>query len=205
MAVVSTRTDRKRFQYLRRVAGQCRTGNRRRRTVPATEPKRAAVEIALGCTCATETRAEGEVPSIRGAPSGRPERPQSGGADRCVAPLGYGHFCLAPPLRPTQRFPFVYVQWQQIHGKDIDAARTNATCNTLQVGARRLFRQQMTKGVDQAVSRISRSTETKFGHLGCEGLSLQPPLCKLPSKVTQSCSAQIEAGHFITSSRQSGD
>ena len=60
MAVVSTRTDRKRFQYLRRVAGQCRTGNRRRRTVPATEPKRAAVEIALGCTCATETRAEGE-------------------------------------------------------------------------------------------------------------------------------------------------
>ena len=105
MAVVSTRTDRKRFQYLRRVAGQCRTGNRRRRTVPATEPKRAAVEIALGCTCATETRAAGAIPSIRGAPSGRPERPQSGGGDRCVAPAGLWSLLSCPAIASNAALP----------------------------------------------------------------------------------------------------
>jgi len=89
MAVVAlTRRRCMPFRHSGWTAAQCRTGNRRRRTAPATEPKRAAVEIALACTCATETRAAGEIPSIRGAPSGRPERPQSGGGDRCVARAG---------------------------------------------------------------------------------------------------------------------
>ena len=35
------------------------------------KPKRAAVEIALHCTRATEIRAAGEVPPMRGAPLGR--------------------------------------------------------------------------------------------------------------------------------------
>ena len=66
MAVVALkRTHRKPFHHLGRVAAQCRTGNRKRRTVPATEPNPAAVEIALPCTCATEIRAAGEIPSTR--------------------------------------------------------------------------------------------------------------------------------------------
>jgi hypothetical protein len=36
------------------------------------KPKRAAVEITLQCTRATEIRAAGEVPPMRGAPPGRP-------------------------------------------------------------------------------------------------------------------------------------
>ena len=79
-----TRKRCKPFHYSARTVAQCRTGNRRRRTVPATEPNRAAVEIALACTCATETPAACAILSIRGAPSGRAERPQSGGGDRCV-------------------------------------------------------------------------------------------------------------------------
>src|SRR5438477_8341209 len=72
------------FHYSARTVVQCRTGNRRRRTVPATEPNRAAVEIALPCTCATERRAAGAILSIRCAPSDRAESPQSDGGDRCV-------------------------------------------------------------------------------------------------------------------------
>src|SRR5947207_9338648 len=66
------------------MAAQCHSGNRKRHIVLATEPNRAAVETALACTCATETRAASEIPSIRGAPSGRREPPQSGSGDRCV-------------------------------------------------------------------------------------------------------------------------
>ena len=51
---------------------QYRVGNRRCRPLPAMKPKRAAVEIALQCTRATEIRAAGEVPQMRGAPLGRP-------------------------------------------------------------------------------------------------------------------------------------
>src|SRR5436190_16952423 len=94
------------------MAAQCRSGNRKRHTVSATEPNRAAVETALACTCATETRAASEIPSIRGAPSGRPERPQSGGGDRCVvtgvlrSPLF--HFSAASTDRCTPyRYPEV--------------------------------------------------------------------------------------------------
>jgi hypothetical protein len=36
------------------------------------KPKRAAVEITLQCTRATEIRAAGEVPPMRGAPPSRP-------------------------------------------------------------------------------------------------------------------------------------
>src|SRR5438477_9159221 len=79
-----TRKRCKPFHYSARTVVQCRTGNRRRRTVPATEPSRAAVEIALLCTCATEMRAAGAILSIRCAPSDRAERAQSAGADRCV-------------------------------------------------------------------------------------------------------------------------
>ena len=85
MAVVAlTRTLCKAFHHSGRTAAQCYTGNRRRRTVPATEPNREAVEIALPCTCATERRAVGAILSIRCAPSERAERPQSAGTDRCV-------------------------------------------------------------------------------------------------------------------------
>ncbi|HEU5246747.1 MAG TPA: hypothetical protein VFU09_06630 [Candidatus Udaeobacter sp.] len=44
--------------------------NRRRRTVPGTEPNRAAAEIASPCTCGTEIRAAGEVPSTRAVAPG---------------------------------------------------------------------------------------------------------------------------------------
>src|ERR1700757_1571421 len=66
------------------MAAQCCSENRKRHTVSAMEPNRAVVETALACTCATETRAASEIPSIHGAPSGRPEPPQSGSDDRCV-------------------------------------------------------------------------------------------------------------------------
>ena len=46
-----TRKRCKPFHYSARTVARCRTGNRRRRTVPATEPNRAAIEIALPCTC----------------------------------------------------------------------------------------------------------------------------------------------------------
>src|SRR5437588_11235549 len=86
MALVAlTRTLCKAFHHSGRTAAQCYTGNRRRRTVPPTEPNREAVEIALPCTCAAEIRAAGEVPSIRGAPAGRPVRSRFVGADRYVA------------------------------------------------------------------------------------------------------------------------
>ena len=55
-----------------RTDAQYRIGNRRCRTLRAMKPKREAVEIAFPCTCATEIRAVGEVPSMRGAPPGRP-------------------------------------------------------------------------------------------------------------------------------------
>ena len=83
IAVVAlTRKHCNSFHYSARTVVQCRTGNRRRRTFPATEPNRAAVEIALLYTCATETRAAGAILSIRCAPSDRAERPQSDGGDR---------------------------------------------------------------------------------------------------------------------------
>src|SRR2546427_438556 len=86
MAVVALKwTHCKSFHQSARTAAQCHTGNRRRRTVPATEPNRAAVEIALPYTCATEIRAASEVPSTRGAPAGRPGRSRFGGGDRCGA------------------------------------------------------------------------------------------------------------------------
>ncbi len=53
-----TRKRCKPFHYSTRTVVQCRTGNRRRRTVPATGPNRATVEIALACMYATETRAQ---------------------------------------------------------------------------------------------------------------------------------------------------
>src|SRR5438477_4212227 len=56
------------FHYSARTVSQCRTGNRRRRTVPATEPNRAAVEIALPCTCATERRAADAILSTSSRP-----------------------------------------------------------------------------------------------------------------------------------------
>jgi hypothetical protein len=56
-----TRKRCKPFHYSARTVAQCRTGNRRRRTVTATEPNRAAVEIALPCTCAPERRAPGAI------------------------------------------------------------------------------------------------------------------------------------------------
>src|SRR6266446_5957774 len=94
MAVVAlTRTLCKAFHHSGRTAARCYTGNRRRRTVPATEPNREAVEIALPCTCATEIRAAGEVPSIRGAPAGRPVRSRFVGADRYVAHVSRGRRC----------------------------------------------------------------------------------------------------------------
>ena len=119
MAVVAlTRRRCMPFRHSGWTAAQCRTGNRKRRTAPATEPKRAAVEIALACTCATETRAAGEIPSIRGAPSGRPERPQSGGGDRCVARAGLWSLLssLAFPSStrlPVCRRPMATDSWQE--------------------------------------------------------------------------------------------
>src|SRR5437762_4242264 len=83
-AAALTRIDRKPIHHSEQPAAQSRTKNRRRRTVPATEPKRAASEIAMPCTCATEIRAAGEVLSTRGAPAGRREGPRPGGGDRCV-------------------------------------------------------------------------------------------------------------------------
>src|SRR5207249_3823237 len=69
MAVgASTRKRCKPFHYSARTVSQCRTGNRRRRTVPATEPNRAAVEIALPCTCATERRAADAILSTSSRP-----------------------------------------------------------------------------------------------------------------------------------------
>src|SRR5882724_7202522 len=63
MAVVGlTQTDSNPFHHLGRMAAQCRTGNRRCCTVPAMEPNRAAVEIALPYMCGAENRAAGEVP-----------------------------------------------------------------------------------------------------------------------------------------------
>src|SRR5438046_10078384 len=67
-AVVLKRKSVKPFHYSGRTVSQCRTGNRRRRTVPATEPNRAAVEIALPCTCATERRAAGAILSTSSRP-----------------------------------------------------------------------------------------------------------------------------------------
>ena len=51
---------------------QYRVGNRRCRPLPAMKPKRAAVEIALQRTRATEIRAAGEVLPMRGGLLGRP-------------------------------------------------------------------------------------------------------------------------------------
>ena len=56
-----TRTHRKRFHYSGAMDTEFRAGNRRRRTVPAMEPKRAADEIAVPCMCAIEIRAAGEL------------------------------------------------------------------------------------------------------------------------------------------------
>ena len=56
-----TRTHREPFHNSRRTDAQYRVGNRRCRPLPAMKPKRAAVDIALPCTCATEIRAAGEV------------------------------------------------------------------------------------------------------------------------------------------------
>src|SRR5207245_11444101 len=83
-AAALTRIHRKPFYHSEGPAAQSRTKNRRRRTVPATEPKRAADEIAMPYTCASEIRAAGEVLSIRGAPAGRREGLRAGGGDRCV-------------------------------------------------------------------------------------------------------------------------
>jgi hypothetical protein len=67
-----TRTHRTPFHNLGRTNAQYRIGNRRCRPLPAMKPNRAAVDIALPCTRATEIRAAGEVPPMRGAPPGRP-------------------------------------------------------------------------------------------------------------------------------------
>src|SRR5207244_12736255 len=86
VAVVAlTQTHSKPPYHSGRMAAQCRTGNRRCCTVPATEPNRAAVEIALPYMCGAEIRAAGEVPSTRGAQAGRPEGSRAGGGDRCAA------------------------------------------------------------------------------------------------------------------------
>src|SRR5438034_10509752 len=86
MVVVALKLRRcKPLHHPGRTAAQWQTGNHRRRTVPATEPKLAVVEIALACKCATEIRAAGEVFSIRGAPARRPKRSRSDGGDRYVA------------------------------------------------------------------------------------------------------------------------
>ena len=67
-----TRTHRKPFHHSGRTDAQYRIGNRRCRPRPAMKPKRAAVDIVLPCTHATEIRAAGEVPPMRGASPDRP-------------------------------------------------------------------------------------------------------------------------------------
>src|SRR2546430_9681125 len=85
MAVVAvTQTDSNPSHDLGRKAAQCCTGNRRCCTVPAMEPNRAAVEIAVLYMCGADNRAAGEVLSTRGAPAGRPESSRFDGGDRCV-------------------------------------------------------------------------------------------------------------------------
>src|SRR5260370_35427202 len=102
-AAALTRIHRKPFHHSEQPAAQSRTKNRRRRAVPATEPKRAADEIAMPCTCATEIRAAGEVLSTRGAPAGRREGTRRGGGDRCVrrASLPYLFSFVAPASTPS--------------------------------------------------------------------------------------------------------
>ena len=92
-----------------------------------------------------------------------------------------------------------------MQGEDIDAVRTKAAGNTLQVVARRLLRQQVAKRADSAVGRINRSTEAKVGHLSLECFGMEHPPCKPPSKVAQRRLAEIEAGHLVTAGGQLGD
>src|SRR5438045_7144336 len=94
IAVVAlTRKHCNSFHYSARTVVQCRTGNRRRRTFPATEPNRATVEIALACTCATEIRTAGEVPSTCAAPAGAPEASQLGSGNPLLVTGGFTSAC----------------------------------------------------------------------------------------------------------------
>jgi hypothetical protein len=67
-----TRTHRTPFHSLGRTDAQYHIGDRRCRPLPAMKPNRAAVDIALSCTRATEIRAAGEVPPMRGTPPDKP-------------------------------------------------------------------------------------------------------------------------------------
>src|SRR5437868_5282690 len=73
------------------------------------EPKRAVVEIGLVCTCATEIRAAGEVPSVRSAPQARPDGPRAGVEHPYLAlaalrsPLSFLVFASTAPLRVCRR------------------------------------------------------------------------------------------------------
>jgi hypothetical protein len=64
--------------------------------------------------------------SIRGAPSAKAERPQSGVGDRCVVTGPLRLLCFASPLRPAVGVLFVATQRQQLQAEDIDAARKKA-------------------------------------------------------------------------------
>src|SRR6266446_3020077 len=81
--VVLKRTHCRPFHRSGKGDAQCRTENRKRRTVPAMEPNPAALEIALPYRCGPEIRVAGEIPLARAyAPAGSPESSQVGGGDR---------------------------------------------------------------------------------------------------------------------------
>jgi hypothetical protein len=92
-----------------------------------------------------------------------------------------------------------------MHAKNIDATRTETAGNTLQVVARRLLGQQVTKRVDSAVCGVNPPTKTKSRHLGLERLGMEPPPFKSPSKVAQRRFTEIERSHLVPSGRQLGD
>src|SRR5882724_2055472 len=83
--VVLRQTKRMPFHRSGKAGTQCHAENRKRRTVPETEPNQAAFEIALPYTCGPEIRVANELFSTRDAQAGTREGSRSGGGDRCIA------------------------------------------------------------------------------------------------------------------------
>src|SRR4051794_9366339 len=63
--------------------------------------------------------------------------------------------------------------------------------------ARRLLRQQVTKGINHAIGRINRTIEAKIRHLGLKCLRVESAARKSLPKVGQCSLADVKSRHLI--------